>query len=81
MLLGGVWKAMLYGKGYYYYFTTGLVKNTTLLPVEVVLTLLVLGLAERQGLDKKYLHKKISLINTYARKRKEDLKVIVILSI
>ena len=58
VLLGSVWKAMLYGKGYYYYFTTGLVKNTTLLPVEVVLTLLVLGLAERQGLDKKYLHKK-----------------------
>ena len=57
VLLGSVWKAMLYGKGYYYYFTTGLVKNTTLLPVEVVLTLLVLGLAERQRLDKKYLHK------------------------
>ena len=58
VLLGSVWKSMLYGKGYYYYFNTGLVKNTTLLPVEVVLTLLVLGLAERQGLDKKYLHKK-----------------------
>ena len=57
VLLGSVWKAMLYGKGYYYYFTTGLTKNTILLPVEVVLTLLVLGLAERQGLDKKYLHK------------------------
>ena len=57
VLLGSVWKAMLYGKGYYYYFTTGLTKNTILLPVEVMLTLLVLGLAERQGLDKKYLHK------------------------
>ena len=58
VLLGSVWKAMLYGKGYYYYFTTGLTKNTMLLPIEVLLTLLVLGLAERQGLDKKYLHKR-----------------------
>ncbi len=32
VLLGSVWKAMLYGKGYLYYFTSGLVKNTTMLP-------------------------------------------------
>ena len=35
VLLGSVWKAMLYGKGYLYYFTSGLVKNTTMLPIEV----------------------------------------------
>ena len=34
VLLGSVWKAMLYGKGYLYYFTSGLVKNTTMLPIE-----------------------------------------------
>lgn len=47
VLLGSVWKAMLYGKGYLYYFTTGLVKNTMLLPVEVLLMMLVLTAAQR----------------------------------
>ncbi|MBQ8646591.1 MAG: folate family ECF transporter S component [Oscillospiraceae bacterium] len=42
--LGSLWKAMLYGKGYLYYLTSGLVKNTLLLPVEVLLTLMVLRL-------------------------------------
>ncbi len=37
VLLGSVWKAMLYGKGYYYYFTAGLLKNTLMLPIEVLL--------------------------------------------
>ncbi len=58
VLLGSVWKAMLYGKGYYYYLTTGLVKNTVLLPVEVALTWLVLGAAVRYGLNERYLHPK-----------------------
>ena len=44
VLLGSVWKAMLYGKGYYYYFTTGLVKNTTMLPIEVLLMVLMFQL-------------------------------------
>ena len=45
VLLGSVWKAMLYGKGYYYYFTTGLVKNTIMLPIEVLLMMLMFQLA------------------------------------
>lgn len=45
VLLGSVWKAMLYGKGYYYYFTTGLIKNTTMLPIEVLLMVLIFQLA------------------------------------
>ena len=45
VLLGSVWKAMLYGKGYYYYFTTGLIKNTTMLPIEVLLMVLRFQLA------------------------------------
>ena len=45
VLLGSVWKAMLYGKGYYYYFTTGLVKNTTMLRIEVLLMVLMFQLA------------------------------------
>ena len=45
VLLGSVWKAMHYGKGYYYYFTTGLVKNTIMLPIEVLLMMLMFQLA------------------------------------
>ena len=45
VLLGSVWKAMLYGKGYYYYFSTGLVKNTIMLPIEVLLMVLMFQLA------------------------------------
>lgn len=56
VLLGSVWKAMLYGKGYLYYFTTGLVKNAVLLPLEVFLMWMVLRAADRWALDKKYLH-------------------------
>ena len=56
VLLGSVWKAMLYGKGYLYYATTGLVKNTLLLPLEVFLTWVVLSAAVRYGLDRKYIH-------------------------
>ena len=56
--LGSVWKAMLYGKGYLYYFTSGLVKNTTMLPIEVFLTWVVLNAAVKQGLDRKFIHKR-----------------------
>ncbi|NCB34255.1 MAG: hypothetical protein EOM64_10360 [Erysipelotrichia bacterium] len=35
VLLGSCWSAMLYSKGYYYYFAKSLVKNTILLPFEV----------------------------------------------
>ncbi len=37
VLLGSVWSAVLYSKGYLYYLLTSLVKNTILLPVEVLL--------------------------------------------
>ena len=58
VLLGSVWKAMLYGKGYIYYFTSGAVKNTIMLPIEVFLTWVVLNAALKQGLDKKFIHKR-----------------------
>ena len=35
VLLGSVWKAMLYGKGYLYYLSTGMVKNTIMIPLDV----------------------------------------------
>ena len=58
VLLGSVWKAMLYGKGYLYYMTSGAVKNTIMLPIEVFLTWMVLNAAVKQGLDKKFIHKR-----------------------
>ena len=37
VLLGSLWSKIMFGKGYLYYMTTSLVKNTLLLPVEVIL--------------------------------------------
>ena len=74
VLLGSVWKAMLYGKGYLYYFTSGLVKNTTMLPIEVFLTWVVLNAAVKQGLDRKFIHRGKSL-----PLRRADPKIRVIL--
>ena len=59
VLLGSVWKAMLYGKGYLYYFTSGMVKNTVLLPLEVFLMWVTLRAAQRAGLDRKFIHKRV----------------------
>lgn len=36
VLLGSLWSALLYSKGYYYYFVQSITKNILLLPVEVV---------------------------------------------
>ena len=36
VLLGSLWSAMLYSKGYYYYFVQSITKNILLLPIEVV---------------------------------------------
>ena len=58
VLLGSVWKAMLYGKGYLYYLTSGAIKNTLKLPVEVFLMWAVLNAAVNYGLDRKYIHKR-----------------------
>ena len=58
VLLGSVWKAMLYGKGYLYYLTSGAIKNTLMLPVEVFLMWAVLNAVVNYGLDRKYIHKR-----------------------
>lgn len=42
VLLGSVWSAVLYSKGYYYYLLRGLAKNLLLWPVETVLLFLFL---------------------------------------
>lgn len=35
--LGSLWSWMLYGKGYYYFFAKSLIKNSIMLPVEVIM--------------------------------------------
>lgn len=55
--LGCVWKAMLYGKTYYYYFVAGLWKNAVLLPIETALLVIMFRYLEKHQLDKKYIHK------------------------
>lgn len=44
LALGCLWSSILFGKGYYYYFAKSLVKNLILLPLEVVLLTLLLGM-------------------------------------
>ena len=54
VLLGSLWSAMLYSKGYLYYMTTSAVKNLLYLPLQIVLLALVLRYVlpalRRQGL-------------------------------
>ena len=37
VLMGSLWSAMLYSKGYIFYATSSFIKNMTLLPIEVIL--------------------------------------------
>ena len=54
VLLGSLWSAILYSKGYLYYMTTSLVKNTIMLPIQammlVVLFSALLPILTRAGL-------------------------------
>ena len=58
VLLGALWSAILYSKGYLYYLTSGAVKNTIMLPIEAFLTWVILNAAVKQGLDRKFIHKR-----------------------
>lgn len=40
VLLGSLWSSMLYGKAYLVYATTSLIKNTLLLPIEIILLMI-----------------------------------------
>lgn len=44
VLLGAFWSSVLYSKGYIYYLGKSLVKNTIMLPVEVVIMVVFFGL-------------------------------------
>ena len=43
-LLGSVWSAMMMSKGYIYYFTQSIIKNSILLPIEVTILVLLFNL-------------------------------------
>lgn len=44
VLIGSLWSAMLYGKAYIVYASASFVKNTVLLPVEIILLTVVLNM-------------------------------------
>ena len=44
VLMGSLWSAMMYGKAYLYYMTKSLVKNSVLLPVEIIMIIIVFNL-------------------------------------
>ena len=45
--IGSIWSSMLYGNLYIYYFMRSIVKNTLLLPIEVILLILLFNLIGR----------------------------------
>lgn len=42
VILGSVWKQMLYGKAYHVYFVSGAIKNIAMLPIEVFISIALL---------------------------------------
>lgn len=42
--LGSLWSAMMFGKGYIYYFAKSIIKNTLMLPIEVIMLVVLLQL-------------------------------------
>lgn len=43
VVLGSLWSAILYSKGYLYYMTTSLVKNSIMLPIQTMMLLVLLS--------------------------------------
>lgn len=64
--LGSLWSKMLFNKGYLYFFTKSILKNTIMLPIEVIMFVLLLQLLlpvlMRIGIVKKQDYKHIPLI-------------------
>ena len=59
VLLGSLWSAILYSKGYLYYLTASAIKNTLYLPLQIILLALLLRyllpVLQQQGLVPKQL--------------------------
>ena len=42
--IGSIWSMMIMSKGYFYYFTQSIIKNTILLPIEIIMLVLLFNL-------------------------------------
>lgn len=65
-ILGSLWSKILFNKGYYYFFTKSIIKNTLVLPVEVIMIVILMQIflpfLVRDGLMPKQKGKRIPLI-------------------
>ena len=43
VFLGSLWSAVLYSKGYIYYMTNSMIKNTLMLPVQTLMLVVLFG--------------------------------------
>lgn len=66
VLLGSLWSKMLYHKGYIFFFTKSLVKNTIMLPIEVIMFVallqIIVPVLSRIGTVQKQSFRKIPFI-------------------
>lgn len=53
--LGSLWSSMLYGNAYLVYFARSIIKNTILLPIEVLLLVILFNLLGKALVKKKFL--------------------------
>lgn len=70
VLIGCLWSNMIYGKGYIYYFMKSIVKNTLMLPVEIILLVLLFNLLGQTLKKRNLIHPETSFpIPVIARKK------------
>lgn len=66
VLMGSLWSAMIAGKAYYYYFGKSVIKNTLMLPIEVILLVsifqLILPILQEKGIILNGTYKKIPFV-------------------
>lgn len=55
VLIGSIWSACLYSKGYIFYVAKSVVKNTIMLPIEIVMLVIVFNLLGRALKQKHFL--------------------------
>lgn len=76
LLLNSLWSAILYGKGYLYYLGTSVVKNTVLLPIEVLIMAAMFALLlpplSKLGLLPRHSEQELAKLTFFAKKEKND---------
>ena len=75
VLLGSLWRIILYGKGYLFYVSTSFLKNTILLPIEVLILFLLFSLLLKplahMGLTPPQPTSRIPIVNIRKKQSKE----------